>query len=156
MYSRCQTNLNINTLDVINSCLYLENIYLLLRDTSLPTLNAAFFSIAGIADTEIRQSAHAVRASAHAYRYASRACDITRIVSVSRIAGALIRSSALAVQARMLAHACVRFIPIVSDASTRIGIFAESRIAYAHVRGDAPFVRSATVSALWAGHVGRC
>lgn len=74
-------------------------------------------------------------------------------MSVSLIAGALIRPRTSAVQARMLAHARVHTVSFIY-ASTRIGIDAESRIADAHVRGDASCVRSATVSALRAGRVG--
>lgn len=69
--SLCQTNLSINTLHVVSFSYISETSILLLRDTSLPTLNTALFPISGITNTEIRQGAHAVQASAYAYRYAS-------------------------------------------------------------------------------------
>jgi len=53
----------------------------------------------------------------------------------------------------MLADVHIHIIPFIY-ASTCIGIVAESRVADAHIQGDAPCVWTATVSALRAGRVG--
>lgn len=82
---------NLNIMDVLLSgCLFLRN-------TSLPALDAGFLTVSRIAYAKVWQGAHAVWTPAYAHWHASGTRDVSFIVRVSAIAGALIRTGTLAV-----------------------------------------------------------